>query len=510
MPLTQLLHYPALAAAKALQYRLNHLDLQSSQTAVFKRLLTLSLGSQFAKDHHLHRHMNLGDYQNAVPLTSYETLAERYITPHVQQLTGQLSTEPTRYLARTSGSSSGQEKLLPLTDAFFSDTRRAATAQAQFNFLQTSSVATLVDPMLWLTDLSPLFQVGNYEVAMLSRLVRETMPAWLNKRIVPSVAFLNQAPAENRFDQVVQAALNTPNIAYISGITPWLITLFETILQRSGAPHLKALWPHLAVISHAGVQFAPHAPRIQALAGPGVQFMECYVASEGFMGFQELNSPYLRLLPDHGLLYEFVRLSEYGQSGAQRHWLWELEPDVEYVIYISNACGIWGLEIGDTVRFVQTHPIPLFQVTGRVQQKFDVFGDKLLLSEIQKALQQACEPQQAHLVHFLVSPDMSNRSLHLLVEFEHPPAELERFVEQADQALQGLNTQYARNRRSGVNGPLSARLLKRGAFNAWLKAQTDVLCQTKLPFLCVSEAEQLRFAQYFQEHHWWDTIISRP
>lgn len=464
--------------------RFERLDLRQAQAAVFQRLLKLAQGSRFAKAHGLEPGLNLQQLQQRVPLTDYPYYWQGYLEPHLHNLQGVLSAQPVPLLARTSGTTSGQEKYLPVTPAFLADMRQASAVQGSFNALRIGELQALFSPFFWLTDLSSLFQVGPYPTATISRLMRHALPPWLDWKMFPGRELVEHPVAGERFQRIAQAALSQ-DIWFISGITPWLLSMCERILELAQVEQLQQLWPHLRLVAHAGVDFAPYQARFERLCGPGVQYAESYTTTEGYIGFQAQSSEGLRLLPAQGLLYEFVRARDLEAANPRRYWLWEVEPGVPYALYLSNAMGLWSYQVGDFVQFERCLPYPTFWVLGRIQESIDFLGEKMLLQELKGALQQGCQQLGLNLQHFHVGPDFAQLRLELLLEFAQPPGPelFTQFLQQVDTELQRLNDQFRRNRHSGINMAPAGRVLQPGAFQAWLQATHGTNLQSKIPFV---------------------------
>ena len=451
-------------------------DLYAAQQTVLQQLLQAAQGSRFAHEHGLSPGLSFAEFQARVPLRNYADYERDYLGPFPGgSLNGVLTQAPVLFLGRTSGSSSGREKYLPITADFLTDNRRAALLQTVCHFLRVEDPGIWWRRPCWLSDLSSLFQTGPYLTATTSRLMRHVLPYGLNHHVFPSPALLRYQPAEERLEHMARLSLRH-NFSLISGLTPWLEYFFRRVLSLSGASHLSELWPALRIVTHAGVDFSDYATRMRTLAGPEVIFTETYVATEGFMALQDLEQPLLRFLPRHGLFYEFV--PEHGTP--RRLGLWEVETGVDYALHISNRCGLWSLAVGDRIRFEQREPWPLFRVVGRLHEKCDFFGEKLLLTEIRQALTVCDALHQVRLFHAHVGPDHARRGLCLLLEFEQAPADSAAYLHDLDQQLRILNAQFARNRTAAINAAPQGILLPPGTFLNWLRQQPG---QTKLPGL---------------------------
>ncbi len=479
-----------LACYAGMRYRqLNRLSIQRAQEHTLQQLITQSLGSDFAKTQELQGISTYAAYRQQVPLFSAESLWQRYLLPHPGDFEGRLTRGPVHYLAHTSGSSMGQEKYMPVTPLFLKHMRQAAFWQGLLNVLRCAAEArwkTFTLPWLWLTDLSDYFEVQAYPTAMISRITREGMGPM--PRILPGADFFKEVAEESRFQQLIHLAVHEP-LAGLSGITPWLLRFCEQALAQRQKRYLHEIWPHLQFILHAGVDFTPYRHRFEALLDRPVHFVESYVATEGFLGIQDLQTSLLRCLPQQGVFYEFIPFTHFQDPHPPRYALWEVETGMPYAVVVSNFSGFWSVPVGDVVIFEQTAPYPLFRVTGRTQQKCDFFGEKLLLSEIEKALLILGTRYGVSLRHFAVGPHLQERRLVVLVEFSAPPsASIEKDL---DRELCALNRQYARNRRRQIHAAPQLMELRSGAFQRAFETLNAQHFQRKPPRLFPT-AEALR------------------
>jgi hypothetical protein len=473
--------------------QLDACTIEQAQHQVLQQLLKQGSQSLFFEDHGLWVGMDYSSYQERVPLYPYETLWQRYIEPHQHQMANVLSQGDITHFARTSGSSSGKEKYMPVNHAFLKHMREAAKIQGLFNILRCTPKEReqlLWHPMLWLSDLSDYFNVGAYPTAMISRITRDSVR--LYPRMVPSARIFDEVAAADRFQYTLHQACSQDLYA-LSGITPWLLHFCEAALAYTQKRYLQEIWPRLCFIMHAGVNFSAYQTRFERLLSRPVHLVESYVATEGFLGIQDLNSQYLRCLPRHGIFYEFIKHEERSQPHAKRYGLWQVEPGIVYSIVITNTAGFWSMEVGDTVLFERLLPYPRFQVCGRVQDKCDFFGEKLLLTELQQAIAQVCKKHQVGLQHFVVGPHSHERRLQLVIETHNdgPGSDYAQMEKEIDHQLTQLNTQYARNRRQQVNDAPHIHWVSEGCLQRWLARTHRTEVQTKLPQL-FSQAEHLQ------------------
>src|SRR5690606_4700396 len=138
----------------------------------------------------------------------------------------------------------------------------------------------------------------------------------------------------------------------ISGIPPWMQMYFDRLQDRSGK-RIKELFPNFSVLVHGGVNFEPYKAKLLDSVGGPVDTIETFPASEGFFAFQDSQKEEgLLLNTNSGIFYEFVPATEIFNENPRRIPLKEVEPGVQYALIINSNAGLWGYNLGDTVKFV--------------------------------------------------------------------------------------------------------------------------------------------------------------
>ena len=63
------------------------------------------------------------------------------------------------------------------------------------------------------------------------------------------------------------------------------------------------------------------------------------------------------LCVNHGVFYEFIKADEFFDNQPKRICLADVTVGVNYVIILNTTAGLWGYNIGDTIKFVSTNQI---------------------------------------------------------------------------------------------------------------------------------------------------------
>jgi hypothetical protein len=381
---------------------------------------------------------------------------------------------------KTSGTTSG-DKVIPVTpEAFAAHKRGGRDALLRAASLAGGGQTLMGGPMLFLggsTSVRPLGQ--GTQVGDLSGLVASRLPWGFRGRYSPGAECAAIPNWDDRLDAIAALA-TTQDLRLLSGMPSWLVILFERVACHAEAARgrrlrsLGQLWPHLRVLIHGGVAFAPYADVFEEWLGRRLPRVEVYPASEGFVGVQTESTGGLTLMLDYGIFYEFVPVEDLGAETPRRHTVAEVELGRSYAVVMSTPAGLWSYTLGDTVRFTARDPLRLV-ITGRTRHYVNAFGENVIVEEVERALVRACRRTEAEVVEFTVAPRWPSateaRGGHeWLVEFRVPPTEPDDFTRILDEALATLNTDY-RTKRSGSVGMVApvVTTLPAGTFHRWMR-----------------------------------------
>ena len=294
---------------------------------------------------------------------------------------------------------------------------------------------------------------------------------------------------ETKLQQVVARAARQ-DVRAIIMVPSWAPLLFDRLLTYAADAlpgpfrRVRDVWPRLRVFFSGGVALRSYRPILRAYLGPEVDFIESYSASEGFFAFQDrVEASDLLLHVDSGVFYEFVRMDARDHDAPRRYTVADLEPGVEYALYVSTCSGLWGYGVQDVVRFTSTAP-PRLEVVGRTATVLDEYGEALYADEVERALEAAASQTGAECVHHHVTyaPLTGTVPRHeILIEFRAPPPDLGTFVVAVDRHLRDHNRHYRIRRDPGVMAVPTVTVLPPGTCLAYLHgARARVGAQTKL------------------------------
>jgi hypothetical protein len=292
---------------------------------------------------------------------------------------------------------------------------------------------------------------------------------------------------EAKVDAIVQETLSV-KMGLIAGIPPWIQMYFDKLQQRTGQS-IKDIFPELSLLVYGGVNFAPYRTKLSNTIGKPIDTIETYPASEGFIAFQDSQQAEGLLLQlNSGIFFEFIPTSEYFKENPPRLCIEDVVLGVDYAIILSTNAGLWAYSLGDTVKFVSNDPYRII-VTGRIKHFTSAFGEHVIAEEVDKAMQYALfQHPETELTEFTVAPQVSKTlgvsSYHeWLIEFVHPPQNIQTFAQHLEQELCRLNTYYNDLVAGRVLQPLQITQLTRGTFKRYMQATNKLGGQNKVVHL---------------------------
>ncbi len=457
------------------------MDPVATQQAVLNELVRFAGDTTFGKEHRLHAVRTHADLVQAIPLRDYEGFRpymERIMFGEEDVLWPGLP----MYFCKTSGTTSGA-KYIPITKESLPN-HIGSARRALLAYIAHSGRADFVDgKMIFLQGSPVLDRKGLIPTGRLSGIVANHVPAYLLKNRMPSFATNSIADWETKVEAIVGETM-TADMRLISGIPAWVQMYFERLLARSGKATVKEVFPHFSLFVYGGVNYAPYRSRMEALIGGSVPSVELFPASEGFIAYQDRdNDDGLLLVLDNGIYFGFVPMQ--GSDRRPRS-IAEVELNTQYALVLYTNAGLWGYEIGDTVKFTSLNP-PRIKVTGRTKHFTSAFGEHVIAEEVEGALKDAIAVVPCEVAEFTVAPQTTSADglpFHeWFIEFAAPPADMHRFASVMDEALQKRNPYYKDLIAGKVLRPLVITAVARGGFAAWMKARGMNDAQSKVPRL---------------------------
>lgn len=453
------------------------------QDIIFKSLIKHGAGTQFGKDHSLDQVADHAGFKQAVPIRDYE-LIKPYIEQIKQGKANVLWKGKPIYFAKTSGTTSGV-KYIPITKESIPNHIQTARNALFCYMAETGNTAFANGKMIFLSGSPVLERTGTIPTGRLSGIVNHHIPAYLRSNQLPSFETNCIEDWETKLDKIVAETINK-DMTLISGIPPWMQMYFDRLVEKSGKK-VGELFPNFSVMVQGGVNFEPYKAKLFESIGRKIDSVELFPASEGFFAFQDSQTePGMLLNTNSGIFFEFIPAEEIFLENPTRYSLRDAKVGVNYALIINSNAGLWGYNLGDTVKFVSVEPYRLV-VTGRIKHFISAFGEHVIGEEVEQAMLKACEEHQAKVTEFTVAPFIQQgegKSYHeWLVEFETAPANLAAFSARLNELMRNKNVYYDDLMRGNILLPLKISVVRKNGFIDYMKSIGKLGGQNKVPRL---------------------------
>ena len=455
------------------------------QASIFKTLLKVVKNTQFGKDHGLNEVEDYEGFKKAVPIRDYEQFVP-YINMVKEGKHNILWKGLPIYFAKTSGTTSGV-KYIPITKDSIDNHINTARNALLCYMAETGNTGFASGKLIFLSGSPELERVGGIATGRLSGIVNHHVPAYLRSNQLPSYETNCIEDWEQKLDAIVSETVHQ-NMTLISGIPPWVQMYFDKLESTTGKK-VGELFPNFNVMVQGGVNFEPYKAKLFESIGRKIDTVELFPASEGFFAFQNAQTePGLLLNTNSGIFFEFIPAEEIFAENPTRLCLGEVELGKNYALIINSNAGLWGYNIGDTVKFVSLDPYKII-VSGRIKHFISAFGEHVIGEEVEAALLQVTAQTNTSVTEFTVAPfvagvDDAGKSYHeWFIAFEKAPSNLADFAAQLDAAMRQQNVYYDDLIKGAILEPLKIRPLQKDAFVQYMRSIGKLGGQNKVPRL---------------------------
>ena len=462
----------------------------ASQREVLQELVTAAQYTEFGKKYNFSKLFSIKDFKKSVPIHEYNDLM-----PYIQRMMdGEeniLWNTPINWFAKSSGTSSGKSKFIPISEESLTDNHFKASKDVLTTYYENFPSSDLLTGKGLVIggshQLTQINEEAEIQCGDLSAILMQNSPFWGQWLRTPELSIALLDEWENKIEKLAQITAEE-NVTSIAGVPTWTLLLLKRILEIKGKTTIKEVWPNLDLYINGGVSFVPYREQFEKIIGGGVNYLEIYNASEGFFaGQQKPDDNGMLLFTEHGIFYEFMPVEEYGKPNPQTIGLNDVEIDKNYALVISTTGGLWRYLIGDTIKFTSTDPYKI-KVSGRLKHYMNAFGEEVMVDNSDQAIAIAAEITGCVVNDYTAAPvyfSSNNNGAHeWLIEFDTPPANLPQFITELDTALKNCNSDYEAKRHKDIALRLPiVHAMPKGTFTKWLRSKGKLGGQHKIPRL---------------------------
>ncbi|MBC7947078.1 MAG: GH3 auxin-responsive promoter family protein [Chitinophagaceae bacterium] len=455
----------------------------ADQENILKNLVKVGRTTEFGKQAGLDKVGSYEEFRQAVAIRDYEDM-KPFINLIKEGKHNVLWKGRPIYFAKTSGTTSGT-KYIPITKDSIPNHINTARNALLCYMAETGNTRFADGKMIFLSGSPELERIGDVPTGRLSGIVNHHIPSYLRTNQLPSYETNCIEDWETKLAKIVDETIDK-NMTLISGIPPWMQMYFDELIARKGKK-VADIFPNFSVMVQGGVNFEPYKAKLIESIGRKIDTIELFPASEGFFAFQDSQtSEGLLLNTNSGIFFEFVPAGEINKESPTRLSLKDVKVGENYAMIINSNAGLWGYNLGDTVKFVSTDPYRLL-VTGRTKHFISAFGEHVIGEEVEHSLLRAAAEANVHITEFTVAPYVSGgdgKSYHeWFIEFENTPGNMQEFALKLDEHLRAKNVYYDDLISGNILTPLKITSVRKNGFIDYMKSVGKLGGQNKVPRL---------------------------
>ncbi len=400
----------------ALALRLPISDPRRQQLKVLKKLLRKARFTQFGQQYKfdeilMSRHSGK-KFQQLVPAYNYSSIYQQWWHKAKDGVPDVCWPGVIKYFALSSGTSEAASKFIPIT-------KELIRSNTITSFKQLLSLAKYEDVpkkaigkgWMILGGSTQLQKGATYYAGDLSGIQQKNIPFWFQGLGLykPGKKIAKEKDWAKKLEEIVD---NAPNwdIGFIVGVPAWLQLCMEKIIDRYQLNNIHDMWPNLAFYVHGGVAMEPYKKGFEKLLGKPLTYIETYLASEGFLAYQNRQGAIgMHLALNNNIFFEFVPFDDqnFDADGnmvahPEAYMIHEIEENKDYAILISTNAGTWRYAIGDTIKLIDKERSEII-ITGRTKHFLSLVGEHLSVDNMNKAIEMVSEEQNISIPEFTVA-----------------------------------------------------------------------------------------------------------
>ena len=389
-------------------------DPRRQQLKVLKKLLRKARFTEFGQAYRfdeilLSRHPGK-KFQQLVPTYNYSKIYKDWWYKTLEGTPDVCWPGVIKYFALSSGTSESASKYIPVTkDLIRSNTVtsfRQLLSLAKYDHVPKSAIGK---GWLMLGGSTQLQKGPTYYAGDLSGIQQKNIPFWFQRLYKPGKKIAKEKDWAKKLDEIVEKAPGW-DIGFIVGVPAWLQLCMEKIIERYNLNTIHDVWPNLAFYVHGGVAMEPYKKGFEKLLGKPITYIETYLASEGFLAYQNRQDfAGMHLALNNNIFFEFVPFDDtnFDSEGnmvdnPEALMVHEIEENKDYAVLISTNAGAWRYAIGDTIKLVDKERSEII-ITGRTKHFLSLVGEHLSVDNMNKAIEMASGELNISIPEFTVA-----------------------------------------------------------------------------------------------------------
>jgi len=462
------------------------------QKKELKKLLRKSEFTMFGQNYNFTNMVNSRNFVNkfraTVPVHDYNSIYAQWWNKALHHQENVCWPGQVKYFALSSGTSESSSKHIPVTREMVKAIQRTSIRQ----IISLGGYQGLPDDIfskgiLMLGGSTHLNQKGSYFEGDLSGITASKIPFWFQHFYKPGKKIAQETDWSAKLEEIVETAPQW-DIGILVGVPAWCQLLLEKIIERYQLKNIHELWPNLTIYVHGGVSFEPYRKSFDSLVAKPLTCIETYLASEGFIAYQdEQDNRSMKLVTNNGLFFEFVPFNEENFNGdgelvrkPKTLLIDEVKLDEEYALLLSTCAGAWRYLIGDVIKFTNVEKAEII-ISGRTKHYLSLCGEHLSVDNMNKAIEMVSDELDIRINEFTVAGikhgSMFAHKWFIGTDDHVSDVELKFLI---DSKLKMLNDDYRVERTSALKD-ISIEILPHQVFLSWMESKGKIGNQNKFP-----------------------------
>lgn len=397
-----------------------------------------------------------------------------------------------------SSGTTGNSKYIPVTEDMQDSIRNAGIQQvlSLSNFVDLPE-SFFTKQILMLGSSTNLKEVNGHLEGEVSGISASNIPNWFRNFYKPGEEISSIDDWDERVEAIAKEAKDW-DIGTISGIPSWIELMLQKVIAYNKVDSIHDIWPNLTIYTSGGVALEPYKKSFEKLFSKPVQYIDTYLASEGYLATQTRpDTDSMELICNNGIYFEFIpfeedSILESGKINPEKRALdlSEVEKEKEYILLISTVSGAWRYMIGDTIKFTNLEK-PEIRITGRTKFFLNVVGSQLSVNKMDDAIQSLNENFSMNIKEFTVAAVKINGEYihHWYLGLEEVTSEVDLAAIQnhLDEHLKNSTKNYKVARNKALKD-LKISLIPADKFVEWSNANKKKGGQVKIAKVMKEEA----------------------
>lgn len=455
---------------------------------LLKKARFTEFGQKFLFDQVLLSRHTAKVFQRIVPTYNYDKIFEEWWWRAREGKPDVCWPGVIKFFALSSGTSEASSKYIPIT-------KELIRANTLTSFRQLISLASYNNVpkkyvgkgWLMLGGSTHLQKSATYYAGDLSGIQAKNIPFWFQGMYKPGKKIAKEKDWSKKLEEIVEKAPEW-DIAFLVGVPAWVQLCMEKVIERYQLNNIHEIWPNLAFYVHGGVSLEPYKKGFDRLLGKPITYIETYLASEGFLAYQNRqDAKGMKLAINNNIFFEFVPFDDknFDAEGnmierPETLLIHEVALKKNYAVLISTNAGTWRYLIGDTIQFVDLEKSEII-ITGRTRHFLSLVGEHLSVDNMNKAIKLVSEELNISIGEFTVAgiPYESFFAHHWFIATDDV-VNTETLKMMIDQKLKELNDDYEVERKHALK-EIFVDVLSEDVFMNFMKSKGKVGGQHKFP-----------------------------